>query len=243
MLASYRRPVGPLSALAALLASALLPSVAFAGPDWDEGPNDAGSTLGTAQTITTTGSLTSVTGKLGGPGLVAGDFQDCFLIQISDPTIFSVTTGPGTGGAAGFNPMLFLFRVDMINGQMVAKAVMANNDLQPGNPQAGLRQQTNDGSGAFVNQAGLYLLAISGFGSQPVNSFGELLFNQAFLEPGVIAGPNQSSQMNDYTLAGWAQDGSFGTYVLGVQGVSGVPAPGAAALLGLAGLAGRRRRR
>jgi MYXO-CTERM domain-containing protein len=139
--------------------------------------------------------------------------------------------------------MLFLFRVDMINGQMVAKAVMANNDLQPGNPQAGLRQQTNDGSGAFVNQAGLYLLAISGFGSQPVNSFGELLFNQAFLEPGVIAGPNQSSQMNDYTLAGWAQDGSFGTYVLGVQGVSGVPAPGAAALLGLAGLAGRRRRR
>lgn len=239
MSVAIRRFTGAFSALALLS----VPSAALAGPDWDEGPDDAGSTLGTAQTITTTGSLTSVTGKLGGPGLLAGDFQDCFLIQISDPTTFSVTTGPGTGGPAGFNPMLFLFRVDMVDGQMVAKAVLANNDLVAGNPQAGLRTQSNDGSGTFVNQAGLYLLAISGFGSQPVNAVGQFLFNQAFLEPGVIAGPNGSAQLNDYTLAGWAQDGSFGTYVLGVQGVSGVPAPGAAALLAVAGLVGGRRRR
>jgi MYXO-CTERM domain-containing protein len=239
MSAALRLSLGALSVVSSLSLSA----AAIAGPDWDEGPNDAGSTLDTSQTITTDGSLTSIRGKLGGPGLLAGDYQDCFMIRVSDPTVFSVTTAPGAGGPPGFNPMLFLFRVDILDGRMVAKAILANNDKSSGDPQAQLRRDSNDGSGTTITQAGLYLIAVSGFGSQPVNASGQFLFNQAFLQPGVIAGPNGFQQPNDYLLAGWAQDGSFGEYVLGVQGVSGVPAPGALALLALGGLATRRRQR
>ena len=94
MSAALRLSLGALSVVSSLSLSA----AAIAGPDWDEGPNDAGSTLDTSQTITTDGSLTSIRGKLGGPGLLAGDYQDCFMIRVSDPTVFSVTTAPGAGG-------------------------------------------------------------------------------------------------------------------------------------------------
>ncbi|MEY3026534.1 MAG: hypothetical protein RLZZ238_1431 [Planctomycetota bacterium] len=236
-----RRLPGRLSAVVATCALALT-SAAFAGPDWDEGATDAGSTVGTAQVISTTGSVNSITGKLGGPGLVAGDFQDCFLIQITDPTNFSLTTGPGFSGPPGFDPMMFLFRVDLVEGRYVAKALIANNDLAPGNVQAGLSNSTNDGSNVTVRDAGLYLIAISGFGSQPVNASGQFLFNQAFLQPGIFGGPALEQGMNDYLLAGWSSDGSYGNYVMNITGVSGVPAPGAIALLALGGLAARRRR-
>lgn len=244
MMADFRRLGG--KAIVALSATALLAAPAFAGPDWDEGASDAGSTLGTAQVINTTGTLNTITGKLTGTALLAGDYQDCFLIEISDPTVFSLSTAPGIGGEAGFDPMMFLFRVDTdgISGQMYAKAIMANNDKSPGNPQAGLQRAANDGSNTTISQAGLYLIAISGFGSQPVNAQGQFIFNQAFLQPGIFAGPNQDQQVGDYLLAGWNNDGSAGTYTMSVQGISGTqaPAPGASALLALGALAARRRR-
>lgn len=241
MMADFRCLSG--KALVALSATALFTAPALAGPDWDEGGTDAGSTIGTAQVINLNGTLNTITGKLTGTALLAGDFQDCFLIEISDPLVFSISTSPGFGGPAGFDPMMFLFRVDNLNGQLVAKAMMANNDKSPGNPQAGLQRETNDGSQTVISQAGLYMIAISGFGSQPINAQGEFIFNQAFLQPGVFAGPTQG-QVSDYLLAGWNTDGSAGTYTMTVQGISGtqLPTPGATALLVLGGLAARRRR-
>jgi len=240
MMAASRRASG---ALVAVLPLALA-STSLAGPDWDEGVSDAGSTLGTAQVISVTGAVNTISGKLSG-GFLAGDYQDCFLLDISSPTTFSLTTSLGAGSPPGFNPMMFLFRVDTFQGQLVAKAIMANNDKSPTDVQSTLQRDTNDGSGTFISQAGLYLIAISGFGSQPINAQGQLLFNQAFLEPGVIAGPTQNPQLSDYLLAGWSSDGSFGNYTMTVTGVSGtqLPAPGALALLALGGLAGRRRQR
>lgn len=242
MMAASRRAPGALVAVLPL-ALALAPA-ALAGPDWDEGVSDAGSTLGTAQVISVTGAVNTISGKLSG-GLLAGDYQDCFLLDISSPTTFSLTTSLGAGSPPGFNPMMFLFRVENLQGQLVAKAIMANNDKSPTDVQSTLQRNTNDGSGTFISQAGLYLIAISGFGSQPINAQGQLLFNQAFLEPGVIAGPVQNPQLSDYLLAGWSSDGSFGNYTMTVTGVSGtqVPAPGALALLALGGLARRRRQR
>jgi MYXO-CTERM domain-containing protein len=232
------------SLFAAILACATAPT-ALAGPDWEEGPTDAGSTIGTAQIINTTGSVNTITGRLNGTALLGGDFQDCFLLDISNPALFSLTTSPGIGGTPGFDPMMFLFRVDELNGQLVAKAVMANNDKAVGNPQAALQRETNDGSQSIVATAGLYLIAISGFGSQPINAQGQFIFNQEFLQPGIFGGPTQNQQVSDYLLAGWNTDGSSGSYVMTVTGVSGtqLPAPGAAALLALAGLATRRRQR
>lgn len=238
-MAAFRRSHGALvSALPLVIASA-----ALGGPDWEE-ISDAGSTLETAQAISTTGPVSTISGKLSG-GFLAGDYQDCFLLEITDPTFFSLTTSLGVGSPAGFNPMMFLFRVENFQGQVIAKAVMANNDKSPTDVQSTLQRNTNDGSGTTITQAGLYLVAISGFGSQPVNAQGQLLFNQAFLQPGVIAGPNPSSEISNYALAGWTSDGSFGNYTMTVTGVSGtqVPAPGALALLALSGLAVRRRQR
>jgi MYXO-CTERM domain-containing protein len=228
----------------ALSAMAIAPA-AFAGPDWDEGPVDAGSTFGTAQVITTTGSINTVTGRLNGTALTGGgDFQDCFLINIDSPMAFSLTTAPGTGGPPGFDPMMFLFRIDVRDGVFVAKAVMANNDLAVGDLQAGLKQESNDGSGTIVASSGLYMIAISGFGSQPINAAGQFLFNQAFLQPGIFGGPT-AEPVQDYLLAGWSAPGSFGNYLMTITGVSGtqIPAPGALGLLAVAGLAGRRRQR
>lgn len=243
MMAHSHRLCG--QAFVALTATALsFASCAFAGPDWDEGGVDAGSTLGTAQVINHTGTLNTITGRLNGTALVGSDFQDCFLIEISDPTVFSLTTSAGVGGPPGFDPMMFLFRVDNLKGQLVAKAIMANNDKSAGNPQAALGRETNDGSQTVIGQAGLYMIAISGFGSQPVNAQGQFLFNQAFLQPGVIAGPSRDPQIADYLLSGWNTDGAYGNYTMTVQGVSGtqLPAPGAFTLLALGGLVGRRRR-
>ncbi|MFM7052694.1 MAG: DVUA0089 family protein [Planctomycetota bacterium] len=218
---------------------------AFAGPDWDEGPVDAGNTLATAQIISTTGGINTITGRLNGTALTGGsDFQDCFLFNIDSPMSFNLTTSPGTGESGNFNPMMFLFKLDVRAGVWVAKAVMANNDLALGNPQAGLKGDTNDGSGTTISAPGVYLIAISGFGSQPINSAGEFIFNQAFLEPGIFAGPTGLPVAN-YELAGWSSDGSTGSYLMTVAGVSGttVPAPGAMALLAMGGLAFRRRQR
>ena len=239
IMAAFRRSHG---ALVAALPLAIA-SVAVGGPDWEE-VSDAGSTLGTAQAITTSGAVNTISGKLSG-GLLAGDYQDCFLLEISNPSVFSLTTSLGLGSPPGFNPMMFLFRVDNLQGQLVAKAVLANNDKSPTDVQSVLQRQSNDGSGTVVTQAGLYLVAISGFGSQPINAQGQFLFNQEFLQPGVIAGPNQNPQLSDYVLAGWSNDGSFGNYTMTVTGVTGtqLPAPGALALLALGGLVSRRRQR
>jgi len=224
------------------VAAIALTSTALAGPDWDEGATDAGSTLDTAQTISTSGSLNSIKGKLGGPGFLAGDFQDCFLLRVDDPLGFNITLSSTFGGPPGFDPMMFLFRVDETQNGPVAKALLANNDKSPGNPLPGLTNAANDGSNATLRSPGLYLIAISGFGSQPINASGEFVFRQTFLQSGVIGGPAESPN-GGYLLAGWSSDGDYGSYELLVQGVSGVPAPGAVALLGLAGLAARRRQR
>lgn len=239
--APSRRPL----ALAVALSTLAVAPAAFAGPDWDEGPVDAGSTLGTAQVISTTGAVNTITGRLNGTALTGGsDFQDCFLINIDSPTSFNLTTSPGTGSTGNFDPMMFLFKLDLRDGVWIAKAVMANNDLAPGNPQAGLKGDSNDGSGTTISVAGVYLIAISGFGSQPVNSAGEFIFNQAFLQPGIFAGPT-SEPVANYELAGWSANGSAGSYLMTVTGASGttVPAPGAMALLAMGGLAFRRRQR
>lgn len=241
MHAHTRCPRGGFAVASAVFALTLA-ATALAGPDWDEGATDAGSTVGTAQVIDTSGSLNSIKGKLGGPGFVTGDFQDCFLLSVTDADAFNISLTSTFGGPPGFDPMMFLFRIDILNGSMVAKAILANNDKSQGNPLPGLTNAANDGSGAVVRAPGLYLIAISGFGSQPVNALGEFVFSQSFLQPGVIGGP-ASNPSGGYLLDGWSADGSFGNYELLVQGVAGVPAPGAFALLALGGLAGRRRQR
>src|SRR5437764_544629 len=80
-------------------------SAAMAGPDWVEGSIDAGSTIGTAQHTLGTGQLNSISGGLSGGGDTL-DLEDMFIISITTPTLFTLTTG-----AANFDPQLFLFNI------------------------------------------------------------------------------------------------------------------------------------
>lgn len=224
-----RRLLPILSTLVALTA----PASASIGPNWDKDlEEDAGGNVLTAQPITVS-TVTTITGRIAGD-LSDGptDFQDVYRLVVSDPGTFLVdlTNAPG-GGSATFDTCLYLF-------DEAGFARLANNDAAPGQTGSLLRNLANDGSNYRLTDPGVYFLVVCGFPSQPVRD-GEFVFNQAFLEAGIIA---TGSGNAPWTL-GWNQPGAIGDYSIRVTGIAGVPSPGAAIPLLAAGLMGRRRRR
>lgn len=217
--------VAPLLVLASASASV--------GPNWDKDlEEDAGANTLTAQPITVS-TLTTITGKIAGDTSDGPtDFQDVYRILVSDPGTFLVdlTNAPG-GGSATFDTCLYLF-------DEAGFARLANNDAEPGQTGSLLRNLANDGSNYRLTEPGVYFLVVCGFPSQPVRN-GEFVFNQAFLQPGVIA----TGIGNAPWTLGWNQPGATGDYSIRVTGMTGVPSPGAVLPLALAGLIGRRRRR
>ena len=92
---------------------------AFAGPDWDEGAKDAGSTPATSQPVTGSTSTTvvrvrggtSATALVGTPDLV-----DLFLVQSgSNTSQFKFDMNMGTGGAPAWNARLTIFKKTVVN--------------------------------------------------------------------------------------------------------------------------------
>ena len=92
---------------------------AFAGPDWDEGAKDAGSTPATSQPVTGSTSTTvvrvrggtSATALVGTPDLV-----DIYLVKTgsSDPLEFKFDMNMGTGGAPAWNARLTIFKKTVV---------------------------------------------------------------------------------------------------------------------------------
>ncbi len=209
---------------------------ALGGPDWIEGGVDAGKTLVTARLILGAGPLKTISGQLGesaGGSQVSGDpdYEDLFLLTISEPTMFSFTTT-----SADFDPQLFLFNVT-IPGE--ALGLLANNDTAFGNLPL-LTSPATDGSGAMVLLAGTYALGVSGLGRVPVSSTGPI-FN--FYSPFEVSGPDGAGGIN--ALYDWTGIGQMGTYNIHLDGVDwyDVPTPGGCSvLLGACVLAARRRR-
>lgn len=87
---------------------------AFAGPDWDEGAKDAGSTPATSQPVTGSTSTTvvrvrggtSATALVGTPDLV-----DIYLVKTGpNPLEFKFDMNMGTGGAPAWNARLTIFK-------------------------------------------------------------------------------------------------------------------------------------
>jgi len=99
---------------------------AFAGPDVEEGSRDAGGTAQTAKQAKGNGSLLTLSGATS-EGYLVGDVVDMFLIYVSNPSTFSVTTD----ASVPFNPMLWLFRVttDTAGAYTGAIAVAANDNM------------------------------------------------------------------------------------------------------------------
>src|SRR5437762_13677926 len=85
----------------------------IAGPEWVE-QGDAGSLPANAQTVSGGGgTVQKISGALLGAGLNGvGDFEDMYLIQITDPAAFSASTTFVGGGDAQFDSQLWLLKMD-----------------------------------------------------------------------------------------------------------------------------------
>lgn len=216
----------------------LVCSLAQAGPEWIEA-GDAGPVPGSAQAVTGGGGpVNKITGELHGPSSMPdrglGDYQDMYRIYINEPLMFRATTLPLFGGAANFDPSLWLFADD-------GRGLLGNLDAGPGEPHAFMLNEANDATGSGVFAPGFYYLAITGSGSVPTSNPGGLDIFQFGL-PGEVSGPDGPGGMNSIT--GWSGPGDWGVYEIALEGViTIVPAPGALGLLGSLGLVALRRRR
>ena len=203
-------------------------SVAFAGPNWNE-VGDAGPKGSNSQPVTGVGAVTSITGSLAASlSNRAADFEDMYLIDVTNPSIFSATT---LGGFANFNAQLWLFGFNELG-------LLASDDAGAGDFNPFMGNTSNDGTNIEVAIPGLYYLAISGFDNDPVSLSG-LMFNQAL--PLEISGPDGPGGMLPHD--DWTGLGEVGSYQIRLTGVSFiVPEPSVAALMFVGMIALVRRR-
>lgn len=183
---------------------------------------DAGQSIATAQNTGVAGqSLTSITGSL----LSATDI-DIFAINITNYAAFSATTVNMFTG--GLDTSLFLFN-------SAGRPVYANND-DPSGLSLGSTLPAGNALGPQSN--GLYYLAISLSGAEPVNFANQLLFALAATST-TVRGPNSTATG---PLANWDTSGAdpFGqtfpaVYQIDLTGAqtAAVPEPSAFALAGL----------
>ena len=225
-----------------LVAAAVTP--ADAGPDLDEGGVDAGSTPGTATIAMGMGALNSISGNLAGLGPGMEDFEDMYLINITDAVQFFATSDDA---GTTFDTQMWLFRFDDLDPLMNGLGLLGNDDTSAANDASMLGPMSTDGT--IVITEGLYYLAISGGaglgvpdpGRFPVDGGLVPIFDLVDLIqlPTDILSPNTAAGVVD----DWRGEGAVGSYVIHLEGVSFVPAPGAAGALALGLLAMRRRRR
>jgi hypothetical protein len=193
------------AASAALLTAT---SVALAGPTFEEVP-DAGSTPATAQPTTTSPALGRIKGELTTTA-DAADFQDMFLICITDPEGFTAKVDPmGTE----FDTRLWLFKLD-------GKGLLANDNdpVSFPTPFSALQPNATDGSGAALVTPGLYFLAISTKDTVPVSAGGPI-FNDPTPNNTEITGPDGPG--GGQAIQGWTAGGNApgGKYAIDLTGV------------------------
>lgn len=199
-LLARRQPAVAYLALLALSASA-----ALAGPDWDEDMHgDAGPLLSSAQHVTGLGVLSSIHGTLS-VAADAPDFQDMYLIRIDCPTAitFKAGTDPSFGGTADFNTQLWLFNASGVG-------LLGNNDVTPSLGLSGFGNMSTDATSIVVSAPGFYYIAISGLGSNPINSASLPIFS--FANPLEVSGPDGPGGSSP--IAGWTEPGAVGEYLI-----------------------------
>jgi hypothetical protein len=195
------------------------------GQVWNES-GDAPELL-PGQTTVGGGPLTTITGDLTRSS--TPDFVDAYSIYIFDPGIFRASTRNAVTASGVNDTQLFLFAQ---NGMGVT---MDDDDPAGGSPQSVI-------TGTFVPGPGFYVLAISGYNSDPYGGTTNMWNDTPFAVERAPDGPGAF-----YPLTAWGHDvsASFGAYQIDLQGASfaQAPAPGAAVALGLGGLLVSRRRR
>lgn len=219
--------------LVAGLGAISLASAALAGPDWIE-VGDAGSGIFDAQAPARPTGFTFLRSVSGGlaSGVGVQDYEDLYVLRITDPVAFSITTAD-----ADFNAVLYLFNIT-VNGEGLG--LLGNDDQAAMNNLPRLVAQSTDGTGVQVSQPGDYVLAVTGFGRVPVSRTGPM-YN--LMSPTEISGPDGVGGLNP--LMGWTGEGEVGDYRVQFEFVDYpiFPAPGTGAAIVFGGLLMARRRR
>jgi len=158
-----------------------------------------------------------------------------YLIDITDPFLFRASTLITDGGSATFDTQLWLFNLD-------GTGLLGNQDAGPGETDALLLNQSNDGSEVMLDTPGLYYIAITGAGSIPLGGvMSDPMFDFTF-GAGEISGPDGPGGGGN-SIVDWTTPGEFGIYKIALEGVSTiVPAPAGVLVLSGFGLLVRRRR-
>lgn len=181
---------------------------------------DAGQTPGTAQATGLTqsgaGALTII-GSIGG----AND-ADVFRINLTSPAAFSATTmnaiTMASGGLGGLDTQLFLF-------DSLFRPVFANDDATGTSLQSTLPAGT---SFTLSLAPGVYYIAISLSGNNPVNINNQLVFDTGLSTSlrGMASGLNPTSFSDFNSGATFAQSGAYAI------NISAVPEAGTTMVLG-----------
>ncbi len=201
----------------ALTGALALATASAQGQSYNE-VGDAGQTIGTAQSsgLTVGNSTVSIFGTIASP-----TDADIFSIQINSPMFFSAST---VGGSI-LDTALFLFNSS-------GMAIYTNDDASGTSIQS-----TLPGGSSFTMSLapGLYYIAISLSGNEPINSNGQLLFAPyTGGDPSSVRGP--AAGLNPNTLGNFNGLTSFAEMGAYRINLSAVPEPSTFALC-LAGAA------
>ncbi len=113
-----------ISKILAPIAVCSLASSLFAGPDWDEGAKDAGTTPSTAQTVagSTNTQVTRVRGGTSATALVGTpDLVDLFVVKTgSNTSLFKLDMNMGAGGEPAWDARLTIFKKSIVNCGIVS---------------------------------------------------------------------------------------------------------------------------
>lgn len=232
---SNNMSVGP---IALSVASATIAGTAIAGPVWElDYTEDAGQLAGSAQIITSSlAPMINIYGKLS-TGFVTSDYVDMYQIEITAPTMVSISTAGGGGGSASFDSQLFIFKRKGNGNNVRALAMRANNDASATDHGSRLGDENDPSVDYTVLTRGFYYLAITGVGTTAVDHSNSPIWSD-------LSAPGLTVSGFERALGDWTGQGQVGEYHIRLLAVGGgaIPAPGAIALLGLAGLVKRRRR-
>lgn len=193
---------------------------------------DAGDSLLTAHVLP---NLIVVIG-FGGGGQICGSTQgeanpvDMYRLTILSPgpVDFRASTSLSFGGFATFDTQLWLF-------DAAGHGLIGNDDSPFGGFQSLIDTDLAEG-GSFFLDPGVYYLAVSGFGNEPVSAGGLIFNQQTFTQVSIADGPG-----GGLPLSGWTGGGSHGSYTIDIV-MHVVPGPGTLALI-LLGLGASVRRR
>jgi hypothetical protein len=176
------------------------------------------------------GQINTIVGSLGFESGEGADFEDLYLISITNPSIWSATVN-ATGDVR-----LYLFNVSQAEE---AFGLLANDNGPAIN--AALLPNATDATQSRVTNPGIYLLGVSVAANSPLSRTGAIFNIQSLPE---ISGPDGVGGLNP--LSEWSGGAGSATYgiTLTGSGFVDVPAP-AASTLAIAGAATllRRRRR